>query len=327
MTEVKKATNSLAKGNSGAVTEKKPSKTIFDIIKAGEKQFAAALPKHLNSERFTRIAITTIRQNPKLAECSAESLLGSLMTIAQLGLEPGVLGQCYLIPFNNKKLGTIECQFQLGYKGMIELLRRTGQLSDIYAYTVYSNDEFDIEYGLDRTLKHKPAFTNSDGRGEIVGFYSVAILKDGTRAFEYMTKREVIEHEEKYRKGNFKNDIWNKNFEEMSLKTVTKKMLKWLPISVEMIENLRKDEQIHKLDEKTNEVNSEYIDDSIIQYDEDGVIVEDKPTTEEMQLLMQIAQSNNFDVVKKAKELYGISNLDDMSMEQYNELKEKAIEG
>ncbi|MGK4197891.1 recombinase RecT [Fusobacterium sp. HC1336] len=326
MAEVKKATNSLAKGTTGSVVEKKKGKTIFDIIKAGEQQFAAALPKHINSERFTRIAITTIRQNPKLAECNAESLLGSLMTIAQLGLEPGVLGQCYLIPFKNNKLGTIECQFQLGYKGMIELLRRTGQLSDIYAYTVYSNDEFSIEYGLERTLKHIPAFSNVDGRGEIVGFYSVAILKDGTRAFEYMTKREVIEHEEKYRKGNFKNDIWNKNFEEMSLKTVTKKMLKWLPISVEMIENLRKDEQIHKLDEKTNEVNSEYIDDSI-QYDEDGVIVEEKPTTEDMQTLMTISQASGIDITKKAKELYGVSTLDDINMEQYNELKEIAING
>ena len=327
MAETKRATNSLVKGSNGAVTEKKPNKTIYEIIKAGEKQFAAALPKHLNSERFTRIAITTIRQNPKLAECNAESLLGSLMTIAQLGLEPGVLGQCYLIPFNNNKLGTIECQFQLGYKGMIELLRRTGQLSDIYAYTVYSNDEFDIEYGLDRTLKHKPAFTNPEGRGEIVGFYSVAILKDGTRAFEYMTRKEVIEHEEKYRKGNFKNEIWNKNFEEMSLKTVTKKMLKWLPISVEMIENLRKDEQIHKLDEKTNEVTSEYIDENIINYDEDGVIVEEKPTTEDMQTLMTISQASGIDITKKAKELYGVSTLDNINMEQYNELKEIAING
>lgn len=327
MAETKRATNSLVKGSNGAVTEKKPNKTIYEIIKAGEKQFAAALPKHLNSERFTRIAITTIRQNPKLAECNAESLLGSLMTIAQLGLEPGVLGQCYLIPFKNNKLDTIECQFQLGYKGMIELLRRTGQLSDIYAYTVYSNDEFDIEYGLDRTLKHKPAFTNPEGRGEIVGFYSVAILKDGTRAFEYMTRKEVIEHEEKYRKGNFKNEIWNKNFEEMSLKTVTKKMLKWLPISVEMIENLRKDEQIHKLDEKTNEVTSEYIDENIINYDEDGVIVEEKPTTEDMQTLMTISQASGIDITKKAKELYGVSTLDDINMEQYNELKEIAING
>ena len=142
-----------------------------------------------------------------------------------------------------------------------------------------------------------------------------------------MTKKKVIEHEEKYRKGNFKNEIWNKNFEEMSLKTVTKKMLKWLPISVEMIENLRKDEQIHKLDEKTNEVTSEYIDENIINYDEDGVIVEEKPTTEDMQTLMTISQASGIDITKKAKELYGVSTLDDINMEQYNELKEIAING
>lgn len=254
--ETKTAKNSLAKGINGAVTEKK-ERTIFDVIEAGKNQFAAALPKHLSGERFVRIAITCVRQNPKLAGCTVPSLLGALMTVAQLGLEPGVLGQCYLIPYGN------ECQLQLGYKGMIELLRRTGQLSDIYAYPVYSNDEFTIEYGLERKLTHKPAFNNPAGRGEITGFYSVAILKDGTRAFEYMTKEEVIKHEEKYRKGKYKNDVWNKNFEEMAMKTVTKKMLKWLPISVEMIENLRKDEGTFKLDEKTNEVTPNYADENL----------------------------------------------------------------
>lgn len=113
MAETKTAKNSLSAKVGGAVAEKKP-KTIFDIIEAGKDQFAAALPKHLSSERFTRIAITCVRQNPKLAECSVPSLLGSLMTVAQLGLEPGVLGQCYLIPFKNAKLGTTECQLQLG---------------------------------------------------------------------------------------------------------------------------------------------------------------------------------------------------------------------
>lgn len=112
MSETKTAKNSLSAKVGGAVAEKK--RTIFDVIEAGKEQFAAALPKHLSSERFTRIAITCVRQNPKLAECSVPSLLGSLMTVAQLGLEPGVLGQCYLIPFKNTKLGTTECQLQLG---------------------------------------------------------------------------------------------------------------------------------------------------------------------------------------------------------------------
>lgn len=247
------ARNSLTSGNTGTMVKKEnKSKTIFDVIQAGAKQFATALPKHVNSERFVRIAITTIRQNPKLAKCSQDSLLGALMVSAQLGLEPGTLGQCYLIPFENKKAGTVECQFQIGYKGLIELLRRSGQLSDIYSYTVYENDDFNIEYGLSRTLTHKPNFNE---RGEIKGFYAVAILKDGAKAFEYMTKDEVTHHEEKYRKGSYKNDVWNKNFEEMAQKTVVKKLLKWLPVSVEFLEMAAKDEKSFKvMDDKSTEV-------------------------------------------------------------------------
>ena len=247
------ARNSLTGANGTAVAKKEEKpKTIFDLIQLSKKQFNNALPQHINTDRFVRIAITTIRLNPKLAKCNPESLIGALMVSAQLGLEPGTLGQCYLIPFENKKAGTVECQFQIGYKGLIELLRRSGQLSDIYSYTVYENDDFNIEYGLSRTLTHKPNF---DERGEIKGFYAVAILKDGAKAFEYMTKDEVVKHEEKYRKGSYKNDVWNKNFEEMAQKTVVKKLLKWLPVSVEFLEMAAKDEKSFKvIDDKSTEV-------------------------------------------------------------------------
>ena len=247
------AKNSLTGANGTAVAKKEEKpKTIFDLIQLSKKQFNNALPQHINTDRFVRIAITTIRLNPKLAKCNPESLIGALMVSAQLGLEPGTLGQCYLIPFENKKAGTVECQFQIGYKGLIELLRRSGQLSDIYSYTVYENDDFNIEYGLSRTLTHKPNF---DERGEIKGFYAVAILKDGAKAFEYMTKDEVVKHEEKYRKGSYKNDVWNKNFEEMAQKTVVKKLLKWLPVSVEFLEMAAKDEKSFKvIDDKSTEV-------------------------------------------------------------------------
>ena len=286
------AKNSLT-ANSGTtgVAEKK-GKTIFDVIQSGAKQFATALPKHVNSERFVRIAITTIRQNPKLAKCSQESLLGALMVSAQLGLEPGTLGQCYLIPFENKKAGTVECQFQIGYKGLIELLRRSGQLSDIYSYTVYENDDFNIEYGLSRTLTHKPNFSN---RGEIVGFYAVAILKDGAKAFEYMTKEEIVKHEEKYRKGSYKNDVWNKNFEEMAQKTVVKKLLKWLPVSVEFLEMANKDEKTFKVaDEKTGETEEIIVlDDGMVVNGETGEVVEDSTDNKDMDKVVEGLFPNN----------------------------------
>lgn len=246
MTVVK---NSLTATKETTVVEKKP-KTIFDIIQAGAKQFATALPKHINTDRFVRIAITTIRQNPKLAQCSQESLLGALMVSAQLGLEPGILGQCYLIPYGR------ECQFQIGYKGMIELLRRSGQLKDIYAYSVYENDDFEITYGLDRNLIHKPNLAN---KGNFLGCYCVAILKDDTRAFEYMSKEEIEAHAKKFSK-TFGNGPWKTDFEAMSHKTVVKKMLKWLPLSVEFLENIEKDDKSFKVTDTKNAEDIEIIE-------------------------------------------------------------------
>lgn len=243
------AKNSLTAAKETAVAEKKP-KTIFDVIQAGAKQFATALPKHINSDRFVRIAITTIRQNPKLAQCSQESLLGALMVSAQLGLEPGTLGQCYLIPYGR------ECQFQIGYKGMIELLRRSGQLKDIYAYSVYENDDFEITYGLDRNLIHKPNLAN---KGDFLGCYCVAILKDDTRAFEYMSKEEIEAHAKKFSK-TFGNGPWKTDFEAMSHKTVVKKMLKWLPLSVEFLENIEKDDKSFKVTDTKNAEDIEIIE-------------------------------------------------------------------
>ncbi|MHB9304167.1 recombinase RecT [Fusobacterium polymorphum] len=262
------ARNSLTSGNTGTMVKKEnKSKTIFDVIQAGAKQFATALPKHINSDRFVRIAITTIRQNPKLAQCNQESLLGALMVSAQLGLEPGVLGQCYLIPYGR------ECQFQIGYKGMIELLRRSGQLKDIYAYSVYENDEFEMTYGLNRDLKHKP---NLQDRGNFVGCYCVAVLKDDARAFEYMTKEEIEAHGKKFSK-TYGNGPWKSDFEAMAHKTVVKKMLKWLPVSVEFLEMANKDEKTFKVaDEKTGETEEIIVlEDGMVVNGETGEIIEE----------------------------------------------------
>lgn len=260
------AKNSLT-GTAGTAVAEKKGKTIFDVIQSGAKQFATALPKHINSDRFVRIAITTIRQNPKLAQCNQESLLGALMVSAQLGLEPGVLGQCYLIPYGR------ECQFQIGYKGMIELLRRSGQLKDIYAYSVYENDEFEMTYGLDRDLKHKP---NLQNKGNFIGCYCVAVLKDDARAFEYMTKEEIEAHGKKFSK-TYGNGPWKTDFEAMAHKTVVKKMLKWLPVSVEFLEMANKDEKTFKVaDEKTGETEEIMVlEDGMVVNGETGEIIEE----------------------------------------------------
>ncbi len=280
------AKNSLTANNGTTAVAEKKQKTIFDVIQAGAKQFATALPKHINSDRFVRIAITTIRQNPKLAQCNQESLLGALMVSAQLGLEPGVLGQCYLIPYGR------ECQFQIGYKGMIELLRRSGQLKDIYAYSVYENDEFEMTYGLNRDLKHKP---NLQNKGNFIGCYCVAVLKDDARAFEYMTKEEIEAHGKKFSK-TYGNGPWKTDFEAMAHKTVVKKMLKWLPVSVEFLEMAAKDEKTFKVaDEKTGETEEIIVlDDGMVVNGETGEVIEEpKDNDKDMDKVVEGLFPNN----------------------------------
>lgn len=115
------------------------SMSIADLIKALEPEIKKALPAVITPERFTRMALTAISTTPKLQECSQMSFIAALMNAAQLGLEPNTpLGQAYLLPYRNK--GKLECQFQIGYKGMIDLVYRNKQVQTIQAQIVYEKD-------------------------------------------------------------------------------------------------------------------------------------------------------------------------------------------
>lgn len=213
-------------------------KNIYDLINAMKPEIQRALPKHLDPDRVARIAITVVRSNPKLQQCNPYSFLGALMQSAQLGLEPNTpLGQAYLIPYGN------EVQFQVGYKGLIDLAYRSGQFKSIYAHEVYENDEFDFEYGLEQKLKHKPATTD---RGKVIGYYGVFILQNGGNGFAYMSIEDVENHAALYSQAVKKGwtSPWKTNFDEMAKKTVLKKVLKYAPLSVEMARNIAADETI-----------------------------------------------------------------------------------
>lgn len=126
-----------------------------------------------------RIALTEIRKVPKLADCDQTSFLGAIMQCAQLGLEPGgALGHAYLIPFENRRKNITEVQFVVGYRGMLDLARRSGQIVSIEARPVYERDHFHVAFGLEPSLKHEPNWDAAD-RGELKFVYAVAKLKDG----------------------------------------------------------------------------------------------------------------------------------------------------
>lgn len=231
MSNVKNALASKASGQAA-----KPGKSIKQLLIAQEGQIAKALPSVMTPERFTRIAMTALSTNPKLQACTGESFLGALMQAAQLGLEPNTpLGQAYLIPYGS------QCQFQLGYKGLIELAHRSGEFKSIYAQTVYENDEFSFELGLDADLIHKPVLGSS--RGKPIAYYAVYKLVNGGYGFEVMSYDDITSHAKQFSKS-VNNGPWKTNFDEMAKKTVLKKVLKYAPIKTEFARGIAQDETV-----------------------------------------------------------------------------------
>ena len=202
-----------------------------DLIVSMEGQIAKALPSVITPERFTRMVLTAMSTNKDLGLCTPNSLLG----------EPNTpLGQAYLIPYKNK--GTLECQFQLGYKGLIDLAYRSGEVKDIQAHEVHENDTFEYELGLEPKLKHIPAMKD---RGAVIMYYAIFHTKDGGYGFNVMSVDDVQEHARKYSKAYGSSfSPWKSNFDEMAKKTVLKKCLKYAPIKTEFARSISTDETI-----------------------------------------------------------------------------------
>lgn len=240
----------------GALTKsqgaKKTPKEIKDYIKIYQGEIEKALPKVMTPERFSRIALSAVSNNPALQKCTPLSFISAMMNAAQLGLEPNTpLGQAYLIPYKGR------CQFQLGYKGLIDLAYRSGEVKSIQAQVVYENDEFEFEFGLDPKLKHKPARSS---RGEAVYYYAVFKLVNGGEGFEVMSKEDILEHAKKYSK-TFDNGPWQTNFDEMAKKTVLKKALKYAPMKTDFIKAMGTDETVKsEINGDMASVPNDYID-------------------------------------------------------------------
>ena len=220
---------------------KAEKKTMQAYIKAMEPAIKKALPGVITPERFTRMVLSALSSTPKLAECSPQSFLAAMMTAAQLGVEPNTaLGQAYLLPYRNH--GQMECQFQLGYKGLIDLAYRSGEVSVIQAHTVYENDVFEYELGMDPKLRHVPAKAD---RGEAVAYYAMFKTKDGGYGFEVMSVDDVQRHAQRYSKSyGSGSSPWRSNFDEMAKKTVLKRALKYAPLKSDFVRGVAQDETI-----------------------------------------------------------------------------------
>ena len=237
----------------------KKSMSIADLIKAMEPQIKRALPSTITPERFTRIALSALNTTPKLKQCTQMSFLSALMNAAQLGLEPNTsLGQAYLIPYKNK--GVYEVQFQIGYKGLLDLAYRSPQLQTVQAHCVYENDTFSYELGLNPQLVHKPAMEN---RGELRCVYAMFRLQNGGFGFEVMSKTAIEAHAKQYSKAyDTSYSPWKTDFESMAKKTVIKQVLKYAPMRTDYVHAVNVDDtsvnEFNEVDLPENIIDSEY---------------------------------------------------------------------
>lgn len=225
--------------------------TWYELLQGQRDQIARALPisgsperKQQAADRMARSALTLMRQTPAIRECTRDSVLGGLLTIAELGLEVGPLGQAYLVPFNRKTdQGWVkEAQFIAGYKGLQDLARRSGEIDDIAARVVYEHDFFDWSYGSEEHVTHR--FDLAQERGKPIGAYCVAVLRNG-RSHVHVMQPHDIEKRMRMSKGHDKaSSPWVQWPAEMWAKTAMRGAASFLPLSVEAQTMLAHDENI-----------------------------------------------------------------------------------
>lgn len=216
-----------------AVTLKSEVRTVQNALEAMKGQIAMALPRHITPERMVRVALTAVQNTPKLLECDRNSFYMAVLRAAQLGLEPdGIMGQAYLIPYGKT------VQLITGYKGLIDLARRSGEVSNIIAKEVCEHDYFEVDYSNETPFVHKPKLDGN--RGEVILFWAMARFKDGGLHWDYMTKDEVLSirdgssgWQSAKRFNKTADSPWEKNFIEMGKKTVIRRIAKFLPMSVQ----------------------------------------------------------------------------------------------
>ncbi len=217
--------------NGQIVPRKSGPATLDQLLERMKPEIARALPRHVNPDRMARIALTALRTTPKLAQCTPESFLGCIVQAAQLGLEVNTpLGQGYLLPFEDRKRGVVQCQLIVGYQGFMDLARRSGMVKAIYAFAVYERDRFSWRLGLDPSIEHEPS--TEEDRGKLTYVYAVAKLEGGEPIFTVLSRSEVERYRARSRASS--NGPWVTDFEAMALKTAIRRLFRWLPKSAEM---------------------------------------------------------------------------------------------
>lgn len=249
--------------NGTSISKVSPAQaTLKDLLDRATPALRSVLPKHLSAERLVKIALAATARDRKLMLCTPQSVLQSVMQASTLGLEPNsALGGAYLVPYGNV------CQLIVGYRGLIDLARRSGQILSIEARVVHEREKFRIVFGINTILEHEPLLDGTEP-GKMLAVYAVAHLRDGGTQVEVMTRAQIEGIKNRSRSGG--NGPWVTDYEEMARKTVVRRICKYLPLSVEIAEALANEDRVES---------GEAHLDGVFEVTPDGETVEVAPPT------------------------------------------------
>jgi len=231
-----------------AVAKKDKVMTLIESLKPAMQN---ALPKHLTADRMMRIVLTECRKNPKLMQCDQKSLAGAIITASQLGLEPGVNGQCWLIPYGK------EATFIPGYQGLIELAYRSGLIEAINAHAVYENDDFAYDLG-NNTVRHIPTET---ARGKLTHAYAWAKIKGSSeKIYKVLSRVDVEAIKKSSKSASSSSSPWKQWEAEMWVKSAIKRLMKMLPKSSSINIALQADDRAEMLDVSASVIDTSPLD-------------------------------------------------------------------
>lgn len=287
-----------------AVANRNKLGTLASYLQAKKGQISLSLPRHMDAERFLRTVLVSASQTPRLLECTPESVYTAVSKAAQLGLEVNNgLGSAYLVPYGK------DCQLIIGYKGMIDLARRSGEIHSIEARVVHEKDEFELEYGFHPKLAHRPCMTGDAGPPILV--YAVAHLKGGAPQVEVMTLAQVEAVRKASRAGG--SGPWVDHWEQMARKTVIRRLFNYLPCSVEMAQAMALDvegpsvsveEPTSKVEQLRVQVEAEASDAELAYVDDliDSAVSSDEDRAAYRERLADAARAGDGEAVRALRE-------------------------
>lgn len=210
---------------------------VREAIKRRLPTIKALLPDVLDERKLAALVLTEVHKNPELAQCDEVSLIGCVLRAAALGLQFGAdLGQAYLIPRRNQ--GRQECTLQLGYRGVIALARRSGEIESIVTRSVYQGDHLDYEFGLNERLVHRPSQSEDRTDANLTHAYCVVHFRGGGADFEVLDRAQ-IEARRKRAKGA--QPAWQSDYAKMAEKSAVLAMKGRLPLASEVVRALSED--------------------------------------------------------------------------------------